>query len=196
MFVGSLRVPIENAAALVERYDLVFTTELKAALAREQRASTDDGFVVGGITVRSTASGLKIAKIVVPPASTTTTTTGPPAASRRQVTEPRRPRRIIVPSGGSPAELAGALARGATVSYVVWATTNQLLQVRIDGVRGRDVVAHVRDAKTGAPLDDRARDGVRSWSGRVPATGDYRIDVMSSPVAPDSIGFRLIVTVR
>jgi len=143
--------------------------------------------------VRSTASGLKIAKIVVPPASTTT---APPAAPRRQVTDPKRPRRIIVPGGGAPAELAGVVARGATASYVVWATTNQLLQVRIDGVRGRDVVAHIRDSKNGAPLDARAREGVRSWSGRVPATGDYRIDIMSTPGAPDTIGFRLIVTVR
>ena len=199
VFVGSLRMPIENAAALAERYDLVFTSELKAALARERPASTEDGFVIGGVTVRSTASGLKIAKIVVSPPSMIPAPPTAPARSappRRPTNEASRPRRIIVRGGGSPAEVAGIVERGATQSYVVWVPTNQLLQVRIDGVRGRDVVAHVRDAKNGAPLDARAHDGVRSWSGRVPATGDYRIDVSSTPSATDSVGYRLVVTVR
>jgi len=36
----------------------------------------------------------------------------------------------------------------------------------------------VVDAATGTPLDDRARQGSRIWTGRVPATGDYRIDIV------------------
>ena len=33
------------------------------------------------------------------------------------------------------------------------------------------------DAKTGKPLDAKAAAGARTWSGRVPESADYRIDV-------------------
>ena len=197
VFVGSLRVPIENRAALVERFDLVFTPELQAALAREQPTVTDDGFVVDSVlTVKSIGGAMKIVKLVVPPAAAAPVPPARTAPPRSQSPRTSRARRIIVRGGAPPTEVAGIASRGDVQSYVVWAAANQLLQIRIDGVRGRDVVARVLDAKSGAPLDARARDGVRAWAGRVPATGDYRIDIAGSPGAAGSVGYRLSVSVR
>jgi hypothetical protein len=71
-----------------------------------------------------------------------------------------------------------------------------LLEVRVDGFAGRAVVAHVLDP-AGAALGARARDGTRVWAGRVPAEGDYRIDVIRTTRDGDpALVYRLTVTLR
>ena len=55
---------------------------------------------------------------------------------------------------------------------------NRLLEVRITGVSGRDIVARISSVKSRAPLDARAQDGVRTWIGRIPEDGDYRLEVV------------------
>ena len=50
--------------------------------------------------------------------------------------------------------------------------------MRINGVSGRDIVARIADVKSRAPIDSRAREGVRTWIGRIPDDGDYRIEVV------------------
>jgi hypothetical protein len=93
--------------------------------------------------------------------------------------------------------LAGVLGRGQTASYVLRAAKGQLLTVRIERVRARAVVARIADSRSGAPLAARAAEGVRSWTGRVPADGDYRIDVVrllqdTTPAIP----YTLVVSLR
>ena len=75
------------------------------------------------------------------------------------------------------AQATGTLAAGETRSYVVWGGQGQLLDVRVDGVRGREILLRVVNARTGAPVDARAGEGVRRWSGRLPAGADYRVDL-------------------
>ena len=61
----------------------------------------------------------------------------------------------------------------------------------------RDIVAHVMEADTATPLDDRARDGVRVWTGRVPASGTFRIDIVREARGGDPVlTYALSVSLR
>jgi hypothetical protein len=73
----------------------------------------------------------------------------------------------------------------------------ELLEVRVDRVRRRDIVARIFDAATGSPLDARIQDGTRAWTGRVPATGEDAIDVARAVPAGDTVlRYWLTVSVR
>lgn len=90
--------------------------------------------------------------------------------------------------------LAAVLAPGARASYVVFVRKNRLLDVRVEGVRGRDVVARIVRAADGVAIDARTKEGVRTWSGRLPEDGDYRIDVVRLAREPhEPIPFTLLV---
>jgi hypothetical protein len=69
----------------------------------------------------------------------------------------------------------------------VKASRNALLEVRVDRVQGRDIVARVFDAITKAPIDARGGEGTRVWSGRLPASGDYVIDVVRAAARRDAV---------
>jgi hypothetical protein len=79
--------------------------------------------------------------------------------------------------GESSAAFTGTLGAGEHERDVVRASRNELLEVRIDRVRGRDIVARVFDAATRIAIDARAQEGTRVWTGRIPASADDLIDV-------------------
>jgi hypothetical protein len=86
---------------------------------------------------------------------------------------------------------------GARDAYVVSVKKNQLLEVRIDGVSRRDIVARIINAKNRAPLDARTRDGVRSWTGRVPEDADYHIDVVRlAPAGEPRLPYVIVISMR
>jgi hypothetical protein len=59
------------------------------------------------------------------------------------------------------------------------------------------VVLKVLDAKTGKPVDGKAGEGARTWIGRVPESGDYRIDVIRAPqAAGQTLPYVLVVRKR
>ena len=90
-----------------------------------------------------------------------------------------------------------SLARGERDAYLLSATKNQLLEVRINGVSGRDVVARITGIKSSAPIDARARDGVRTWIGRIPEDGDYRIDVVRlANDGASELSYLMVVSLR
>jgi hypothetical protein len=81
--------------------------------------------------------------------------------------------------------------------YLVSAAKNRLLEVRINGVTGRETVARIFNAKTRAPIDARAGEGVRTWIGRLPEDGSYRIEVVRlAPGAAPRLDYLMIVTLR
>src|SRR5437870_4018201 len=96
VFAGGLRIPIPDAAALLQSYDVIFSPALKAVIAR-----------------------------------------------------------AAIPA-------RGRAGRGTSVAM----TTDRAIAASIVSVNNR------------APVDSHANDGVRTWIGRVPADGDYRIDVV------------------
>jgi hypothetical protein len=186
VFVGGVRIPISSAAALIEQYDIVFTPALKAAIADARGSAgraggtaltmTPEFASIGADTVRIERidDALTITRITVPLAAA-----GAPDASsgsRRAPPRYRPPQRLHLDVG--QLRRAGALAAGERDAYLISASRNQVLELRITGVAGRAVVVRVMNVKTGKPLDDRAENGVRTWVGRIPADGDYRIDVV------------------
>ena len=217
VLIGGLRVPVHNAAALVEHYDLIFTPELKEIIAQtgapESRsrtiaespvAVTSDSVVIGrnAIVIKPVSGSVKITAITVPPPAKPSSTGGAPPVERTSARRARPARqqdvrRILFRAGQSSTRFSGALGERQTDSYVVWAKQGQLLEIRIDGVQGRDVVARVRHAANQAPVDGRAAEGARVWTGRVAADADYRIEVVRlAPGGPSTLPYMLVVSVR
>jgi hypothetical protein len=202
VFAGGVRIPISDAEALLQSYDVVFPPALKTLIAqaaipaRGRSASavtfTPDFATIGADAVRIelAGGGLKITRITVPlvvsaAGSAENVGRGPGLA----------PQRLIL--GVGRIQRAGALARGERDAYLLSATKNQLLEVRVNGVSGRDVVARITSIKSRAPIDSRAHDGVRTWIGRIPEDGDYRIDVvrLATGGAP-RLAYLMVVSMR
>ena len=204
VFAGGVRIPITDAAALVQNYDVVFSPALKTLISRAATPArgrsvpsatvivTADVITIGVDAVRIEPVGgeLKITRITVPLAGSSV---GSAAGVSRG--GGRDPQRLVLSVG--QIQRAGALARGERDAYLLSATKNQLLDVRINGVSGRDIVARIISMTNGAPIDSRARDGVRIWTGRIPEDGDYRIDVVR--LAPDGasrLPYVIVVNMR
>jgi len=185
VFAGGLRIPIPDAAALLQSYDVIFSLALKAVIARAALpargragrgtsvAMTTDRMTIGvdAVRVEPVAAGLRITRITVP---LTAPSTADETETSRRVN--REPQRLTI--GVGRIQRAGALAPGQRDAYLLSAMKNQLLEVRINGVTGRAIVARIVSVNNRAPVDSHANDGVRTWIGRVPADGDYRIDVV------------------
>lgn len=190
VMIGGLRVPFTDAAALLERYDEIFTPALLDAIARADAAVdrpqpgrvpitvTADGLFIGpnALLIKLAGQQLRITSIVVPapdagasPASRSGTIT---RAGRRQ-----EPRRVGVRAGPRPTRFSGALLPGAADSYMLWVSKGQLLEARLERVGSGSAVLRVVHARTGTPLNPRAPDGARVIFGRAPENADYRIDV-------------------
>ncbi|MCA1583530.1 MAG: hypothetical protein LC791_01700 [Acidobacteria bacterium] len=194
--IDQLRVPIADASTFVERYDLLFTSELKNAIAQASASpdapssllATPEGLVIGRnlVVIRPIGGSLKITALTVPTPSSTATRRGSVEA----------PERISVRAGPNPTQMSGSLASSATGAYLLRASRGQLIEVRIDGVPGREVVARLFDSASGEALDARAKEGVRAWSGRAPKDGDYRIDVVRTTAGPSPLPYTLSVRVR
>jgi hypothetical protein len=186
VFAGGVRIPIADAAAFVTSYEIVLTPALKALVAnaasggsspRGALTTTAEFATIGDDAVRieRVDGTLKITRITVPLGA---------AAAPAPAARADRGERAPVPSpqrlylGVGQLRRTGALAAGARDTYVISAAKNQFLDVRITGVAGRAVVARLTNMRTGTPVDARAQEGVRTWAGRLPDEGDYRIDVV------------------
>jgi hypothetical protein len=174
---GGTRLPVPDAAAFLRQYDAIFTPDLTAILAQP---AVRDRF----ITVAAVGGASKVTEIRLPVGPVTieppTTTKQDPSSGVAKPTAPptRKPQRISFRAGGEAGQFSGALRAGEVESYVFAGLKGQRLTVRIDRVRERDIVAKVVDDARGGPLDQRAAEGARSWTGLLPADGDYRIDVV------------------
>lgn len=162
---AGIRIPIRDSDSMVKTFDAVFTPQLKAAI-REGTAIRD-----GLIQVTPVQGAFKITGISsvhgIPRGEA-------PATSPRAA--PRGPRRVTFGTM-EIAQLSGSLSQGGSEAFLVSVEKGGLLEARIDGVPGRDVVLKVVDARTGKPIDAKAAAGARTWIGRVPESADYRIDV-------------------
>lgn len=203
VFAGGIRIPIGDAAALLQNYDLVFSPALKALIAQAalpaggRSASgasvivTDNLVTIGvdAVHIRPVGGGLKITRISVPLASSSTATV---PDVRRAVAH--NPRRLALSVG--QIQRAGALGEGERDAYLLSAMKNQLLEVRINRVSGRDIVARITSIKSGAPIDSRAQAGVRTWIGRIPEDGDYRIEVVRLAAGAARLSYIIVISMR
>jgi hypothetical protein len=183
VFAGGVRIPIDDVASLLAVYDSVFSPAVKAVIARP----TIDPTIV---QIDRLDGRWQITRINVPhEAPPPRAESGPPRDSR-----PRAPDRLMLDVG--QVTRAGTLASGGRATYLLRAEKNRLLDVRITGVSGRDIVVRITNAKTGAPIDARAREGVRTWSGRVPDGADYRLDVVRLARGSESLPYTMVVSMR
>lgn len=206
VWAAGVRIPIHDSAGLAQSYDAVFSPALKLVIARavvprrgrsSARASVEilaDGITIGGDAVRIEPVGgrLRITGIRVPLAAPSTDTSASGARGGGSSPVPRR-----ISLGFGRIEHSGILRRGQTEGYLLWAKRNQVLDVRIDGVKGRDIVIRIASLKTGAAIDTKAQGGVRTWVGRIPEDGDYRIDVVRLAAGGDArLPYVLVLSLR
>jgi len=187
VYAGGVRIPIVDAAAFVASYDIVVTPALKALVASAATAASGsprgtlavsaEFATIGADAVRIERVNdvLTITRITVP--LNAADAPGPPVgAGRGSRPQARTPQRLYL--GVGQLRRSGALAAGQRDTYVITAAKNQFLDLRITGVAGQAIVARLTNARTGKAIDERAQAGVRTWAGRMPEEGDYRIEVV------------------
>jgi len=192
VMIGGIRVPFQDARALLERFDEIFTPELRDVVARGAAITeTPDGFTIGtnALAIARLSGQLKITAIVVPSVD------GDLRSSGQSPARAGEPRRIGLRTGPAPTRFAGSIHSGATDSYLLFVPKGQLLDVRLERVRGEAVV-RVANAATGAPLNPRVAQGALVVSGRAQAGADYRIDVQRTSVGDSALPYMLAVSIR
>ena len=190
-FISGWVIPIVDRKTFITSFDAFFTEEIKdlvaEAAARPRAAKANDVIVLGNGALRAMRVNgrFRIIGLVPPPPSRKA------RAARHGTTV------VSFRSGESSAAFTGTLAAGEHERYVVRASRNELLDVRVDRVRGRSVVARVFDAATRTAIDARAQEGTRVWTGRLPASGEYLIDVVrTAPPGEAVLTYWLTVSVR
>ena len=180
--MGGVRMPFPNSAALFDRYDDIFTPEMRGAI---------EGADPNALVITLEDGRYRLTSITVPPHESGVGSTSPPHATAAQ-----EPRRIGVRAGPRPTQFAGALAPGVTDVYLLFVPKGQRLEVRLERV-GRAAMVRVHHAGTRAPLNPRMPNGALVVSGRSPADSDYRIEVAHAAAADSSyLPYFLSVDVR
>lgn len=98
-------------------------------------------------------------------------------------------RRINFPPGQTSTEVQGSLRRGTSHDYLVRARRGQGMAVRIicQGEMGFQIVT---------PSGQYLSDFTVEWTGRLPQTGDYRINVLPDPTTNRSLRYTLEVIIE
>jgi len=182
VLIEGLRVPFSDSSALLERYDAIFTSTLREAIAgavvshhpqpgREPITVNQNGVVIGNnaVFIQQVGGLLRITGITVPRPDGEVAAA--PLASRQE------PRRVGIRVGPRPTQLSGALAGGASDAFMVWIPKGKVLEVRLERIQNRVAVVRVRHSATGAPLNPKTADGARVITGHALESADYRIDV-------------------
>lgn len=91
------------------------------------------------------------------------------------------PKRISFRSGASSARLEGNVRAHSTINYLARAQAGQTMTVTITAPTN-DVLLTIYGLDDGQPLV-RAASGATSWSGTLPGTQDYMIDIVGTDAA-------------
>lgn len=202
---GTIRIPIHDAEDLRLSYDAVFSPALKlviasarlpargAAPSRTPVEVTGQRVAIGGdaVTIEPVGGRLRITGIHVPLAASGRGQ----AAGRDGTARSTAPRRINLSFGRI--EHKGILGRGEREVFLLSAKKNQTLDARITGVSGRDVVLYIANAKTRAAIDAKGQSGVRTWVGRIPQDGEYRIEIVRlAPNGAAQLPYTFVISLR
>jgi len=178
---GGLMIPVVDRATLLQMWDVVFPPEVRCLVeesgiqhpgqAKPKYAITTDvggaSFGDGRIRVDRGADGLKISRMTLPPGF------GSGAAGK--------PREVLFRWGKGLATYRGRLSADNVDVYLVQARVGDLLNAQLERVSVEDaslrVVQHTgnRVLSAAGPTGSDAR---RLWAGKVPATGEYRVEVV------------------
>jgi hypothetical protein len=195
--IGGLRVPFADAAALLDRYDDIFNSTLRDAIAR---ASASAGSVIGlsEVVISEVNGQLRITSIAVPDETGGggSPVVAPVARSTGTARKQER-RRIAIRVGPRPTQVPGLLARDATDEFTLFLPKGRLAGIRLERAPVGSASIRVVHARTGAPLGSRASADGRYVSGRPSEDSDYRIEVRRTGGDDDApLPYMLSLTLR
>ena len=205
VFAGGVRIPVSDASDMVHSYNAVFSPALRLVIAnatmRGRGAAPTSPIDIDAARVTSAGDAVQIEPVggrllitAIHAPLAAGSTHAPPATGSGRTTG-GQPRRIAVAFGRI--EHMGSLAAGQRDAYLLSGRKNQVLDVRVTGVRGRDVIFELTNARTHKAIDAKADGGVRTWVGRIPEDGDYRIDVVRLAArGPAQLLYTLVVSLR
>jgi hypothetical protein len=90
---------------------------------------------------------------------------------------PPRKERVTFAKGASSATIKGTLKGGADVDYLVRAAAGQTLEVKLQGTNAQNYFNVLPPGSSNVAMYVSSTTGERSWSGMLPADGDYAIRV-------------------
>jgi hypothetical protein len=90
---------------------------------------------------------------------------------------PPRKERVTFAKGATSATLRGTLKGGADVDYLVRAAAGQTLEVKLEGTNAQNYFNVLPPGSANTAMFVSSTTGQRSWSGVLPADGDYAIRV-------------------
>ncbi len=90
---------------------------------------------------------------------------------------PPRKERVTFAKGASSATIKGTLKGGADVDYLVRAAAGQTLEVKLQGTNSQNYFNVLPPGSANVAMYASNTTGERSWSGVLPADGDYAIRV-------------------
>lgn len=109
---------------------------------------------------------------------------------------PPRKERVTFAKGASSATITGSLKGGADVDYLVRAAAGQTLEVKLQGSNAQNDFNVLPPGSANVAMYASNMTGERSWSGMLPADGDYAIRVyLMRPVARRSESSKYTLTV-
>jgi hypothetical protein len=178
---GGLMVPVMSRADLLRMWDIVFPPEVRCMIdqsampragqpAPKYAISVDSGgasFGDGRMRVDRGADGLKITRLVLPPGY------GSGLGGK--------PRQVLFRWGKGLAAYRGRLSADNVDVYLVQARAGDLLNAQLERVSGEDASVRVVQQSGNRMLPSSGpvgRDARRLWAGRVPETGEYRVEVV------------------
>lgn len=107
-----------------------------------------------------------------------------------------RKERVAFAKGAASATIKGTLKGGADVDYVVRAAAGQTLEVKLQGTNPQNDFNVLPPGSADAAMFVSTMTGARSWSGVLPADGDYAIRVyLMRPAARRNESSRYTLTV-
>jgi hypothetical protein len=176
---GGLIVPVVSPASLLQMWDVVFPPEVRCMIeqsaiprhgqpAPKYAITVDAGgasFGDGRVRVDRGADGLKITRLVLPPGY------GSGLAGK--------PRPVLFRWGKGQAAYSGRLSADNVDAYLVQARAGDLLSADLSVRAERASVRVVQQTgnrilPAATPAGSDAR---RTWAGRVPESGEYRVEV-------------------
>ena len=107
-----------------------------------------------------------------------------------------RKERVTFAKGASSATLKGTLKGGADVDYLMRAAAGQTLQVKLQGTNSQNDFNVLPPGSANVAMYVSSTTGERSWSGMLPADGDYAVRVyLMRPAARRNESSRYTLTV-
>ena len=196
---GGMMVPVVDRATLIQLWDVVFPPEVRCLIEHSEfqrpgqpkpkhEITVDAGgawFGDGRIRADRGADGLKITRMTLPPGF------GTGAAGK--------PRQVLFKWGKGRAIYRGRLSADNIDVYLVQARAGDLLNAQLARVGVKDASVRVVQAgnrvlSAAGPAGSEAR---RLWAGRVPETGEYRVEVLRLGAYCDpSVNYQLTVSVE